>query len=121
MRISDWSSDVCSSDLGGVSVRCAGALCRGSAGCQPDHLRGGRSAISAAYRNKGGMRLEALERELVGLAFCWRLDRRGGVSMGLTSNDRDQLVDGLIDRASPGLIPSEVSVGAGLGGARWDE
>src|SRR3546814_2833239 len=66
---------------GGVSVRCAGALCRGSAGCQPDHLRGGRSAISAAYRNKGGMRMEALERELVGLAFCWRLDRRDGVSM----------------------------------------
>src|SRR3546814_14833988 len=108
MRISDWSSDVCSSDLGGVSVRCAGALCRGSAGCQPDHLRGGRSAISAAYRNKGGMRMEALERELVGLAFCWRLDRRDGVSMGLTSHARDLMVDGLIYRASPGMLPSEI-------------
>src|SRR3546814_8084659 len=83
------------------SVRCAGALCRGSAGGQPDQLRGGRSAISAAYRNKGGMRMEALERELVGLAFCWRLDRRDGVSMGLTSHDRDLMVDGLIYRASP--------------------
>src|SRR3546814_20987330 len=110
MRISDWSSDVCSSDLGGVSVRCAGALCRGSAGCQPDHLRGGRSAISAAYRNKGGMRMEALERELVGLAFCWRLDRRDGVSMGLTSHDRDLMVDGLISRASPGMLTDRKSV-----------
>src|SRR3546814_5511472 len=77
-------------------------------------LRGGRSAISAAYRNKGGMRMEALERELVGLAFCWRLDRRDGVSMGLTSHDRDLMVDGLIYRASPGMLPSAVSVGAGL-------
>src|SRR3546814_16623009 len=97
MRISDWSSDVCSSDLGGVSVRCAGALCRGSAGCQPDHLRGGSSDISAAYRNKGGMRMEALERELVGLAFCWRLDGRDGVSMGLTSPDRALCVDGMAE------------------------
>src|SRR3546814_8709586 len=75
---------------------------------------GGRSAISAAYRNKGGMRMEALERELVGLAFCWRLDRRDGVSMGLTSHDRDLMVDGMIYRASPGMLPSAVSVGAGL-------
>src|SRR3546814_2958640 len=114
MRISDWSSDVCSSDLGGVSVRCAGALCRGSAGCQPDHLRGGRSATSAAYRNKGGMRMEALERELVGPAFCWRLDRRAGVRMGLTSHDRDLMVDGMSYRASPGMLPSEVGGGAGV-------
>src|SRR3546814_8250967 len=60
------------------------------------------------------MRMEALERELVGLAFCWRLDRRDGVSMGLTSHDRDLMVDGLIYRASPGMLPSAVSVGAGL-------
>lgn len=58
--------------------------------------------------------MEALERELVGLAFCWRLDRRDGVSMGLTSHDRDLMVDGLIYRASPGMLPSAVSVGAGL-------
>src|SRR3546814_4520258 len=60
------------------------------------------------------MSMEALERELVGLAFCWRLDRRDGVSMGLTSHDRDLMVDGLIYRASPGMLPSAVSVGAGL-------
>src|SRR3546814_6472732 len=60
------------------------------------------------------MRMEALERELVGLAFCWRLYRRDGVSMGLTSHDRDLMVDGLIYRASPGMLPSAVSVGAGL-------
>src|SRR3546814_11581687 len=34
--------------------------------------------------------------------------------MGRASHDRDLMVDGLIYRASPGMLPSAVSVGAGL-------
>lgn len=58
--------------------------------------------------------MEALEKELVCLAFCWRLDRRDGVSLGLTSHDRDLVVEGMVYRAAPGMLPSAVSVGAGL-------
>jgi uncharacterized phage protein (TIGR02218 family) len=58
--------------------------------------------------------MEALEQELVCLAFCWRLDRRDGVSLGLTSHDRDLVVEGMVYRAAPGMLPSAVSVGAGL-------
>lgn len=58
--------------------------------------------------------MEMLERELVCLAFCWRLDRRDGVSLGLTSHDRDLEVDGLLYRTAPGMLPSAVSAAAGL-------
>lgn len=58
--------------------------------------------------------MEALEKDLVCLAFCWRLDRRDGVSIGLTSHDRDLLAQGLLYRAAPGMLPSAVSMGAGL-------
>lgn len=58
--------------------------------------------------------MEALERELAGLTFCWRLDRRDGVSVGLTSHDRDLEVDGFLYRAAPGMLPSAVSIGSGL-------
>lgn len=58
--------------------------------------------------------MEALEKELVCLAFCWRLERRDGASLGLTSHDRDLVVEGMVYRAAPGMLPSAVSVGAGL-------
>lgn len=58
--------------------------------------------------------MEALEKELLCLAFCWRLDRRDGVSLGLTSHDRDLEVEGLVYRAAPGMLPSAVSIGTGL-------
>src|SRR3546814_14096243 len=64
MRISDWSSDVCSSDLAGardrgargLSVRRAGALCRGSAGGEPRDSSGGRTGERAAGRGAGAAR-----------------------------------------------------------------
>jgi uncharacterized phage protein (TIGR02218 family) len=48
------------------------------------------------------------------LAFCWRIDRRDGVSLGFTSHDRDILREGLTFRASPGMTPSAVSVSDGF-------
>lgn len=45
---------------------------------------------------------------LTTLAFLWRIDRRDGVTLGLTSHDHDLLVDGLIYRAAPGMVPSAI-------------
>lgn len=55
-----------------------------------------------------------LAQDLACLAFCWRLDRRDGVTIGLTSHDRDLSVGGVLYRAAPGLVPSAVVQGTGL-------
>lgn len=44
------------------------------------------------------------------LAFCWRLARRDGVVLGFTSHDRDLIVDGLVYRAAPGMLPSAIEL-----------
>ena len=45
---------------------------------------------------------------LTTLAFIWRIDRRDGITLGLTSHDRDLVIDGLTYRAAPGMIPSAI-------------
>lgn len=57
---------------------------------------------------------ETLGQELTCLAFCWRLERRDGVTIGLTSHDRDLRVTGLRYRAAPGLMPSAIRQGTEL-------
>lgn len=57
---------------------------------------------------------EVLEQELAALAFCWRLERRDGVTIGLTSHDRDLRVGGVVFRAATGLVPSAVRQGSSL-------
>jgi uncharacterized phage protein (TIGR02218 family) len=52
--------------------------------------------------------------ELTSIAFCWRLDRRDGVTIGFTSHDRDLMVDGLVYRAAPGMLPSAISLSDGF-------
>ncbi len=52
-----------------------------------------------------------LQSELTTFAFCWRLARRDGVTIGLTSHDRTLLIDGLIYDAAPGMVPSAVERG----------
>lgn len=47
-----------------------------------------------------------LREELVTMAWCWRLSRRDGLVIGLTSHDRDLVVGGLTYRAAPGMKPS---------------
>ena len=54
------------------------------------------------------------EAGLTCLAFCWRLDRRDGVTLGLTSHDHDLMFNGLRFRAMPGIIPSALERTAGL-------
>lgn len=42
------------------------------------------------------------------LTLCWRIERRDGVTIGLTAHDRDLVVDGLTCRAAPGMTPSAI-------------
>ncbi|KQM57898.1 MULTISPECIES: DUF2163 domain-containing protein [unclassified Sphingomonas] len=42
------------------------------------------------------------------LTLCWRIERRDGVTIGLTAHERDVVVDGLTCRAAPGMTPSAI-------------
>lgn len=55
-----------------------------------------------------------LREELVTLAWCWRLARRDGVVVGLTSHDRDLVVGGTPYRAAPGMKPSALETSDSL-------
>lgn len=46
--------------------------------------------------------------------LCWRIERRDGVTIGLTGHDHDLWIDGLRYRAAPGLTPSAILRGDGL-------
>lgn len=75
------------------------------------------------------------------IALTWRVERRDGIAIGLTSHDRDLVIDGFAYRAAPGMTPSALrrsgdldadtmEVAGALGGAaigaddllagRWD-
>lgn len=56
----------------------------------------------------------AFEGPLTTIALCWRIDRRDGVTIGLTDHDRDLTVDGLVHRAAPGMMPSAIKRSDGL-------
>ncbi len=55
-----------------------------------------------------------LQSELTTLAFCWRLARRDGVTLGLTSHDRALFIEGLVYDATPGMVPSALERSTGL-------
>lgn len=55
-----------------------------------------------------------LREELVTLAWCWRLSRRDGIVIGLTSHDRDLVIGGLPYRAAPGMKPSAIETSDSL-------
>jgi uncharacterized phage protein (TIGR02218 family) len=63
---------------------------------------------------------EMLAGPLCTLAFCWRIERRDGVTIGLTSHDRDLEIAGLTYHAAPGMTPSAVRSGIGLEGEDSD-
>src|SRR3546814_14630277 len=53
MRISDWSSDVCSSDLRPTRTQCGGAERRSrSLACAPPRYSAHRSAVQAQHRSE---------------------------------------------------------------------
>ena len=45
---------------------------------------------------------------LTPIALTWRVERRDGVAIGLTSHDSDLVIDGFDYRAAPGMTPSAV-------------
>lgn len=49
-----------------------------------------------------------LRERVATLAWCWRLERRDGMVLGLTSHDRDLVLDGVPYRAAPGMKPSAI-------------
>lgn len=55
-----------------------------------------------------------LKGELTTIALCWRIERRDGVTIGLTDHDRNLSVDGLLHRAAPGMTPSAIKRSDGL-------
>ena len=55
-----------------------------------------------------------LEGTLTTIALCWRIERRDGVTIGLTDHDRDLVISGLAHRAAPGMTPSAIKRSAGL-------
>lgn len=61
-----------------------------------------------------------LREELVTLAWCWRLARRDGVVIGLTSHDRDLVVGGIFYRAAPGMKPSAIETSDSLDAGTMD-
>jgi uncharacterized phage protein (TIGR02218 family) len=61
-----------------------------------------------------------LREELVTLAWCWRLARRDGVVIGLTSHDRDLPVGGIVYRAAPGMKPSAIETNDSLDAGTMD-
>ncbi|MFC3213573.1 DUF2163 domain-containing protein [Novosphingobium panipatense] len=46
--------------------------------------------------------------ELETAATFWRVLRRDGIAVGFTSHDRDLWFDGILHRASPGMVPSSI-------------
>ncbi|HEY1125948.1 MAG TPA: DUF2163 domain-containing protein [Sphingobium sp.] len=54
---------------------------------------------------------EILAQPLCAFAFCWRLDRRDGVTIGLTSHDRVLFAHGLRYEPAPGISPSAIMRG----------
>ncbi|MDO9361821.1 MAG: DUF2163 domain-containing protein [Sphingopyxis sp.] len=61
-----------------------------------------------------------LREEVVTLAWCWRLARRDGVVIGLTSHDHDLLVGGIVYRTAPGMKPSALETSDSLDAGTMD-
>lgn len=55
-----------------------------------------------------------LDGDLTTIALCWRIERRDGVTLGLTDHDRDLAIGGLVYRAAPGMTPSAIKRSATL-------
>ena len=84
----------------------------------PEDRRGSLPMDDLLQCRQAGIAVTSLatffERELGTIALCWRIERRDGVTIGLTAHDRDLVIDGLVYRAAPGMTPSAVSRSASL-------
>jgi uncharacterized phage protein (TIGR02218 family) len=60
------------------------------------------------------MTLAMLDKPLTSIAFCWRLERRDGAGLALTSHDRPLMVGGVRYEPAPGITPSAIRAELGL-------
>jgi uncharacterized phage protein (TIGR02218 family) len=60
------------------------------------------------------MSLEMLDKELGSIAFCWRLERRDGAGLALTSHDRPLTIGGVRHEPAPGMTPAAIRAELGL-------
>ncbi|MEQ1510532.1 MAG: DUF2163 domain-containing protein [Sphingopyxis sp.] len=61
-----------------------------------------------------------LTQTIVPLAWCWRIERRDGVVIGLTTHDSTIEIDGLAFASAPGIRPSAIHQRTGLDGASFE-
>ena len=61
-----------------------------------------------------------LDAPVATIALCWRIGRRDGVTLGFTTHDCDLSIDGLVYRASPGMLPSAIRIDGGLDASTMD-
>jgi uncharacterized phage protein (TIGR02218 family) len=52
--------------------------------------------------------------ELTSMALCWRLERKDGAGIALTSHDRPLLSEGILYEAAPGMMPASITRSLGL-------
>lgn len=52
--------------------------------------------------------------DLETVATFWRIARQDGITLGFTTHDADLWFDGLLHRASPGMVPSAIRKSAGF-------
>ena len=64
--------------------------------------------------------MSIVDADLTTLAFCWRLQRRDGVCLGFTTHDRDLRIGGITYLASPGMLPSAISMSDGFDADRLE-
>jgi uncharacterized phage protein (TIGR02218 family) len=55
-----------------------------------------------------------VDKDLATIAFCWRIERRDGVTLGYTSHDRELEIGGLLYRSTPGMLPSAIALTDGF-------
>lgn len=60
------------------------------------------------------MSLAWLDLPLTTSCYAWRLEREDGVTIGFASHDRDIVIDNLLYRASPGMVPSTIALSDSL-------
>lgn len=58
--------------------------------------------------------MSVLDKEVTSLAFCWRLERRDGAGLALTSHDRPLTIGGVRYEPSPGMTPSAIRAELGI-------
>lgn len=58
--------------------------------------------------------MSIIDGDLTTLAFCWRVERRDGAAVGFTTHDRDMSIGPLVYRATPGMLPSALSLSDGF-------